>query len=205
MTLHYLEVHKTFGELNSDWKAAKYYQTGFDGAKFGHKILGSANLASSKDSMQQGLNGLFEVNKLPDSKTIVPCFDDKSADLLIDFGGKLLAKACSASISDFATIVKMIQDFGDQLPQAVKDCMDGNKELADLGLKYGITPDTDPSVIEKKVLTYVTLHYFEVHKQVCDLSDMYKAGKYYDVGSVGGAYAHKILGATTQQKSLTSE
>ena len=145
--------------------------------------------------MQQGFNGLFQVNKLPDPTTIVPCFDDKTADSVIDFGGKLLAKACSASISDFAAIVKMIQDFGDSIPQKVKDCLNDNKELNNLGLKYGITPDTDPAVIEKKVLTYVTLHYFEVHKQVCDLNDMYKAGKYYDVGSVGGAYAHKILGA----------
>ena len=99
------------------------------------------------------------MNNLPDPSTIVPCFDDKTADNVIDFGGKLLAKACSASITDFASIVKMIQDFGDQIPQAVKDCMDGNKEMENLGLKYGITPDTDPSVIEKKVLTYVTLHF----------------------------------------------
>jgi len=46
---------------------------------------------------------------------------------MIDFGGNLLAKACSASITDFAAIVKMIQEFGDSIPQAVKDCMDSNK------------------------------------------------------------------------------
>ena len=57
----------------------------------------------------------------------------------MDFGAKLLDKACSASITDFASIVKMIQDFGDKLPQAVKDCLNDNKELNALGLKYGIT------------------------------------------------------------------
>lgn len=63
MTLHYLEVHKILGELNSFWKAGKYYETGFNGAILGHKALGSSGkfveVASSKDSMQQGLNGLF--------------------------------------------------------------------------------------------------------------------------------------------------
>ena len=184
-------------------------KTGNDAAVFGHKILKMSkkfkNIRGGKDSIQQGLNGLFEVNKLPDPKTIVPCLDDKTADSIIDFGGKLLAKACSASIADFAAIVKMIQDFGDTIPQAVKDCLDGNKELEALGLKYGITPDTDPSVIEKKVLTYVTLHYLEVHKQVCDLSDLYKAGKYKDVGSQGGAYAHKILGGASEIPNPTDK
>ena len=146
------------------------------------------------------------MNKLPDPTTMVPCIDETTAGKIDDFGGKLLAKACSASITDFASIVKMIQDFGDQIPQAVKDCLDGNKELESLGNKYGITPDTDPAVIEKKVLTYVTLHFLEVHKQVCDLSDLYKAGKYYQVGSVGGAYAHKILGLSISElKQLRSE
>jgi hypothetical protein len=84
-------------------------------------------VGSGKDSIQDGLNGLFEVNKLPVSSTIVPCLDDKTADSIIDFGGSLLAKACSASIADFAAIVKMIQDFGDSIPQKVKDCLDGNK------------------------------------------------------------------------------
>ena len=164
------------------------------------------SIRGGKDSIQQGLNGLFEVNKLPDSKTIVPCLDDKTADSIMDFGGKLLAKACSASIADFAAIVKMVQDFGDTIPQAVKDCLNGNKELEALGLKYGITPDTDPSVIEKRVLTYVTLHYLEVHKQVCDLSDLWKSGKYQDVGTQGGAYAHKILGVTMKEiLNLSSE
>lgn len=217
VTLHYLEVHKTLGDLNSSWKAAKYYQTGFSAAAFGHKVLGASvktevlgasvkTVAAGKDSIQQGLNGLFEVNKMPDSTTIVPCIDEKTASSIIDFGGSLLSKACSASIADFATIIKMIQDFGDSIPQAVKDCLDGNKELAALGLKYGITPDTDPSVIEKKVLTYVTLHFLDVHKNVCDWSDLWKAGKFYDVGSNGGAYAHKILGMTIAEiKNLRSE
>lgn len=198
VTLHYLEVHKTLGEANSSWRAAKYYETGFSLAAFGHKILGASaqSLASGKDSIQQGLNGLFDVNKLPQSTTIVPCIDEKTASSIIDFGGSLLSKACSASIADFATIVKMVQDFGDSIPQAVKDCLDGNKELAALGAKYGITPDTDPSVIEKKVLTYVTLHFLDVHKNVCDWSDLWKAGKFTDVGTQGGAYAHKILGMT---------
>jgi len=40
VTLHYLEVHKWFGDLNNLWVAGKYYQVGFDGAGYAHKVLG---------------------------------------------------------------------------------------------------------------------------------------------------------------------
>jgi hypothetical protein len=63
VTLHYLEVHGWFGSLNNNWKAAKYYQVGFDGAGYGHKVLGSANEEpnlTNKEILQQALNGLFE-------------------------------------------------------------------------------------------------------------------------------------------------
>lgn len=39
VTLHYIEVHKWLGNLDGSWKAKKYYQTGFDAATYGHKIL----------------------------------------------------------------------------------------------------------------------------------------------------------------------
>ena len=209
VTLHYLEVHKTLGELNSDWKAGKYYQTGYTAATFGHKVLGSSFQMpnpTDKEIIQQGLNGLFEVNKLADPTTIVPCFDDATAHNIVVFAGQLLDKAAKGSIADFASIVKMIQDFGDKIPQSVKDCLDGNKQLEILAAKYGITPDTDPAAIEKKVLAYVTLHYLEAHKKVGDLNSLWIAGKYYQVGYDGGEYAHKILGLSAEEiMNLRSE
>jgi len=90
VTLHYLEVHKWFGDLNNQWKAGKYYQTGFDGAGYAHKVLGlSTDIPNITDKqiIQQGLNGLFEQNKLPDPTTIVPCFDDDTAHKVVVFGG----------------------------------------------------------------------------------------------------------------------
>ena len=77
----------------------------------------------------------------------------------------------------------------------MKDCLDGNQELINLGAKYGITPDTDPSVIEKKIVAYVALHYLDVHKSVCSLNDLWQAGKYYNVGFDGAILGHKMLGA----------
>jgi len=41
----------------------------------------------------------------------------------------------------------IIKQFGDNLPQAVKDCLNGNAEFEALGYKYGITPTTDTSEI----------------------------------------------------------
>jgi len=40
VTLHFLEVHRWFGDLNTLWVAGKYYQVGFDGAGYAHKVLG---------------------------------------------------------------------------------------------------------------------------------------------------------------------
>jgi len=105
------------------------------------------------------LNGLFEENKLPDPTTIVPCIDDTTAHKIVLFVGEVLEKAAKGSIADLVSLISLIKNFGDQIPQSVKDCLDGNKELENLGLKYGINNDTDSSVIEKKVITYVTLHY----------------------------------------------
>lgn len=39
-TLHYLQVHKWFGDLNNLWVGGKYYQVGYDGAGYLHTVLG---------------------------------------------------------------------------------------------------------------------------------------------------------------------
>ena len=93
----------------------------------------------------------------------------------------------------------MIKKFGDEIPQPVKDCLDGNAEFKALGLKYGIDDTTDSSVIEKKVIAYVTLHYLEVHRWLGQLNDEWKAGKYYQTGFDAATYGHKVLGLTTEQ------
>ena len=78
---------------------------GHDGGAYAHKILGAQVLTSDKDDLQSGLDGLFDVNSLAKSKTIVPCFGDAFAKKLKDFGGQLLSKACAAGVKDFAEIV----------------------------------------------------------------------------------------------------
>ena len=98
-------------------------------------------------------------------------------------------------------MISLIKGFGDQIPQSVKDCLDGNTEFETLGKKYGIDNNTDESVIEKKVIAYVTLHYLEVHKWLGDLNNAWKAGKFYQVGFDGAGYGHKILGLTTPNPS----
>ena len=202
VTLHYLEVHGWFGSLNTLWKAAKFYQVGFDGAGYGHKVLGTSESMpeiSDKETLQQGLNGLFEQNKLADPTTIVPCIDDATAHKIVVFAGEVLEKAAKGSITDLVQLISLIKGFGDQIPQSVKDCLDGNAELKALGLKYGIDDKTDTSVIEKKVITYVTLHYLEVHKWFGDLNTLWKAAKFYQVGFDGAGYGHKVLGISLSE------
>ena len=112
-----------------------------------HQVLGSSKATpnSDKDTIQLTLNGAFEQNKLPDPTTIVPCIDDDTAHKIVVFAGQILAKLAKGSISDIQAVVKLIKDFGDQIPQSVKDCLDGNAEFEALGKKYGITPDSNSS------------------------------------------------------------
>jgi hypothetical protein len=157
-------------------------------------MVAAIQAITDKETIQQTLNGLFEQNKLPDPTTIVPCIDDDTASKIVAFGGQVLDKAAKGSITDLVQLVSLIKGFGDQIPQSVKDCLDGNAEFKALGVKYGIDDTTDPSVIEKKVITYVTLHYLEVHKWLGDLNTAWKAGKFYQVGFDGAGYGHKVLG-----------
>ena len=94
----------------------------------------------------------------------------------------------------------MIKHF--EVPESVSKCLDGNAELDALAKKYGITNKSDPDVIIAKIGAYVALHFLEVHKNTCDWNTAWKAGKYYDVGKNGGAYVHKILGATEEDAQL---
>ena len=110
------------------------------------------------------------------------------------FIGEVLGKAAKGGISDLLALKALIQKFGDQIPQSVKDCLDGNAEFEALGKKYGIDNNTDSSALEKKIIAYVTLHYLEVHKWLGDLNNDWKAGKYYQTGFEGAGYGHKILG-----------
>ena len=102
-----------------------------------------AQAITDKQIIQQGLNGLFEQNKLADPTTIVPCIDDATAHKIVVFAGDVLEKAAKGGISDLVQLISLIKGFGDQIPQSVKDCLDGNKELEALGLKYGIDNNTD--------------------------------------------------------------
>ena len=89
-------------------------------------LTGPINL-TDKEIIQQDLNGLFEQNKLNDPTTIVPCIDDASAKMIVDFIGKILDKAAKGSIADLISIIQDIKDFGDKLDPKVKACLDGNK------------------------------------------------------------------------------
>jgi hypothetical protein len=101
----------------------------------------------------------------------------------------------------------LIKKFGDSIPEAVKTCLDGNAEFEALGIKYGITNTTDSSVIEKKIIAYVTLHYLTVHKWLGDLNTNWSTGKFYQVGFDAGKYGHTVLSLSEEsiQESLQIE
>jgi hypothetical protein len=72
------------------------------------------------------MNGLFEQNKLPDPKTVVPCFDDATAKNTVAFMTTLLSKAAKGSISDLISLQDLVTKFIASVPQPVQDCLNGN-------------------------------------------------------------------------------
>ena len=91
---------------------------------------------------------------------------------------------------DIIELKDLIEKFGDQIPESEKKCLDESPELEKLKAKYPIDDKT-----EQKVITYITLHYLEVHKELGVLNSDWKAQKYYDTGKEGGKYAHKVVGS----------
>jgi len=204
VTLHYLSVHKWLGEVDSDWHSAKYYQVGWKAGEEGHQILGMGYdipTLTDKEIIQQGLNGLFEQNKLKDPTTIVRCIDDVSAHNIVVFTGQILDKAAKGSLTDLLSLPQLIKDFGNSLNPAISDCLDNNAELTSLTDAYNIT-NADEGVVEKKVITYVTLHFLAVHKWLGDVDNDWNAGKYYQVGWKGGEEGHLMLGSSSSLQKI---
>lgn len=118
----------------------------------------------------------MEENKLPDSTTIIACLDDDTAHRTVAFVGDILNKAAKGSLTDLINLVPEIEKFVKSLPDPVTQCLAQDKDLAAFGLKYGITDKTDPNDIIKKVITYGTLHFLQVHKWCVSSNDLWKSG-----------------------------
>jgi hypothetical protein len=165
-------------------------------------LLVSTVCLTDKEILQQTLNGAFEQNKLPAPKTIIDCLDDATAKKIVALIGTVLDKAAKGSPADIISLIDIVKKFIDEVPQPVKDCLDGNAELKALGLKYGIDDTTESSAIEKKIITYITLHYLTVHKWAGQLNDEWKAAKYYQNGYDAATYAHSMLAVSAKEDAL---
>lgn len=87
------------------------------------------------------------------------CGDDPTNHLIVTFINNALPKAAKGSISDLIGLISDLKNLINSIPQPITDCLSTNSDLKALGLKYGIDDTTDSSVIEKKVIAYLTLHY----------------------------------------------
>jgi len=105
-------------------------------------------------------------------------------------------------LSDLLSLPQIIKDFGNSLNPAVGKCLEGNAEFTSLSDKYNLT-GADSSVIEKKVITYVTLHYLSVHKALGEIDSDWHSAKYYQAGWKGGEEGHQILGIGYDIPTLT--
>jgi hypothetical protein len=68
----------------------------------------SAVALTNKNILQNSLNGLFQQNKLPNPKTVIPCLDDDTAKRTVAFIGTLLDKAAKGSFFDLLALKDLI-------------------------------------------------------------------------------------------------
>lgn len=101
----------------------------------------------------------MDQNKLPHSSSIIACGDDATHHKIVTFINEALPKAAKGSVADLISLIGDLKKLINDIPQPVTDCLSNNSDLKALGLKYGIDDATDSSVIEKKVIAYLTLHY----------------------------------------------
>ena len=55
------------------------------------------------------------------------------------------------------------------------------------------------SVVQKKMWSYITLHYLTVHKWFTQINDEWRAGKYYQAGFDGAGYSHSVLASPSMR------
>lgn len=148
---------------------------------------------TDKEILQLSLNGIYEQNKLPDPKTVTDCGDDATNHKIVVFIGDALGKAAKGSVTDLVSLVSEVKNFIDSLPQSFSDCMGANPEVDTLAVAYNVK-GVDSATIERKIITYTTLHYLSVHKWMVELDGLWTAGSYYQFGFNGGGYLHNMLG-----------
>jgi phosphoglycerate dehydrogenase-like enzyme len=154
-------------------------------------------LKDSRDTLQQLYNGLFEQANLPDPTTVVSCYDDNSAALTVTFIGKVLDQLANNDIFGAQSTVSTFQQ---QLPQAVKTCLNQTAEMQQAYQVYriaGLTLDQ----IQSKITNYAFGHLFEVHEQAVTGNNDFKKGDYVSVGKIGGQLAQKVFGSSKSTKN----
>ena len=146
---------------------------------------------TDKQIMQENLNGVYQENLLDHPQTVVACFDDDTAHRVVVAIGQALEKIAKGSTSDVVSVFyQIIRDFIPSIPQPIKDCVNGNTEVKILAFRYGIDEDTEMSLIEKKVISFITLHFLTLHKWAGQLNIEWKNEEYYQVGFEEAGYAH---------------
>ena len=113
---------------------------------------------------------------LDDPKTVVACFDDDTAHRVVVAIGQILEKTAKGSTSDLLNTIQFIKDFIASIPQPIKDCVNGNTEVKTLVFRYGIDENTDMSLVEKKILLFLSLHFLTFHKWAGQLNIEWKNG-----------------------------
>jgi uncharacterized protein YejL (UPF0352 family)/phosphoglycerate dehydrogenase-like enzyme len=195
---HILTIHKELTDLDNNFQSGKYVVVGQHAGALTQEVFGKVIvLQSDRDTLQQLFNGWFEAGKMSDPTTVVQCFDDSSASLTVNAVGNILHQL---AINNFQQAQKIANDFGNALPQSVKDCLGNNAEINHALDVYHITGLT-PDQIQSKIQKYVVSHILTIHKELVDLDNNFQSGKYVVVGQHAGALTQDVFGKVSSLRS----
>ena len=101
---------------------------------------------------------------MPISKTILPCLNEDTVNKLFNDIGVAYNKSAKGTLTDVLNVTNQTFLYYGNLPQDAQDCLAGNEEIPLFLQKYNINDPTDLDALYKTYITFLTLHYLNLHK-----------------------------------------
>jgi hypothetical protein len=148
--------------------------------------------------LQRALNGIFEENRLDDSKTILKCMDDRSILKVNYFISRTITRIIDNPF-EVTLLPQEIRDFFKTIDPSIRKCLRDNEDLRKLADAYKVR-DMSPKEIEKRFIDYSSEHFLTMHKWVIQYDRDWHNGNYYQFGFHFGGNMHEVFGPREEEE-----
>ena len=203
---HFLQMHKMAVIANQAFQNGDYVAVGKEGAVIAQAVYGGSSIITNLSDdpstvIQQVFNGFWEGASLSDPTTPVTCFDQNSAQLTVTFMGNVLQQLANSDVTGAKTSV---DNYVNQLPQPVKDCLGADAQVQQVLQAYHIA-GTPAASVEADIVKFFIEHIFQLHKDAVTANNNFQNGKYSAVGQEGSVLAKEIFGSGNSSQDGPAE